>query len=237
MMRLILIATLLISLGISTDAQDVYEFDRDRIPVMKDQKTKKYMFTSLTLNRWLDEPNNMIQRTYSPGFDFSLLWSTKNMEKEHGNFSFHFAMGVGFSSFNLHNNGEFYNEIDAQTDEMTLKFRPYPDGYSYSRNNISMNYLEVPIEFVIEEKRSMPSIHIGAKFGYLLGMHSRLKDGTGKYKRYIFANTEWYRYGAYIRLFFKNIGIGAFYGMNSGLGDFPDMRPLSISITLKIDNE
>jgi hypothetical protein len=234
------ILVLLLFLSTLSFSQDVYDFARPNRGGNEDSTSYKYMkmiSLSLTANGWLNPPDGLEQRIFSRGFDANFMWTTKNTEKERkGNFSFYMAMGLGFSSFNLHHNGRFINRIDGATDEMTLGFSPFPDGYSYRKNKMSMNYLEFPIEFIIEEKKKKPMIILGAKFGYLVNIHSKLVDNTGRYKEYNFANTDWYRYGTYAKIHFNRIGIGAFYAFNSGFRDFSDLAPITVTLSFQTNS-
>jgi hypothetical protein len=151
-----------------------------------------------------------------------------------------FAIGAGVSSFNIHNNAQFsYTENDEGN--LITEFTPFAEGLEYKKNKLSLNYLEIPVEFRIrtmkidEEDKSRTNfrLYLGFKAGYLLSSHTKYKDDDSKIKVYNIKNLLEYRYGPTLRIGFKKIGFQAFYSMTSifktGLG--PELYPFSLGIT------
>jgi hypothetical protein len=130
------------------------------------------------------------------------------------------AVGVGFSSFNIHHNGIFVNQTLNNGNSYT-NMVPLADSVNYRLNKHSLSFVEIPFELRIrsmktsteERKRSNFKVYLGFKAGYLFNIHSKYIDDGLKYKLYTFNNKLLYHYGPTLRIGFKKITLNAFYSL------------------------
>lgn len=141
-----------------------------------------------------------------------------------------FAFGLGVSSHNAHNNAEIVYRVQSDGSIYTA-LEPFPDGYKYSKNKLSLNYLEIPLELRFRtryKKDDTPyklnfRFYPGFKGGVLVGSHTKRKDEDSKVKVYDIKNTLVYRYGPTLRIAFNKISFYGFYSLTpmfeKGKGD------------------
>jgi len=186
------------------------------------------LFIEPVLNNWVDVPKDIEVRTYSLGFDASYLWDIR-----FGTSNFSFAPGIGFSSHNVHHNGSF-EEIDSTNGGYT-DLKPFPSGYSYKKNKLSMNYLEVPLELRFRTNGYSPfRLTAGVKVGVLLDAHTKTKDDDGTHKFKPLPNTLPYRYGVFGRIGYSWFSIVAFYSLTNVFedGEGVELVPVSLGISI-----
>ncbi len=150
------------------------------------------------------------------------------------------AVGVGFSSFNIHHNGVFrYDPLPNNQNFTNLV--PLSDSIKYRVNKHNLTYLEVPIEFRIrsmktsteERKRSNFKVYLGFKAGYLVNMHSKYIDDGLKIKLFTYNNKLLYHYGPTLRMGFKKLSLNAFYSLTPLFieGKGVQIHPFSVGIS------
>ncbi len=150
------------------------------------------------------------------------------------------AIGVGFSSFNIHHNGVFrYDPLPNNQNFTNLV--PLSDSIKYRVNKHNLTYLELPIEFRIrsmktsteERKRSNFKVYLGFKAGYLVNMHSKYIDDGLKIKLFTYNNKLLYHYGPTLRIGFKKLSLNAFYSMTPLFieGKGVQIHPFSVGIS------
>lgn len=187
---------------------------------------KDRLFLEPHLDRWLEVPEGIEQRTWSLGFDASFLWDIP-----FGNSPMSFGIGIGVSSFNVHHNGQF-----AENDSLNVtEFTPFPDDYEYDKNKLSLNYLELPLELRLRTKGKQPfRFTVGAKVGWLFDAHTKTKDdeGTRKFKQV--ANTLPYRYGVFGRVGYSWFSLVGFYSLSPVFedGKGPELVPISFGVSI-----
>lgn len=150
------------------------------------------------------------------------------------------AIGVGFSSFNIHHNATFVYEPLANGTTYTNMI-PFADSVKYRLNKHSLSYLEVPFELRIrsmkssteERKRSNFKLYMGFKAGYLFNIHSKYIDDGLKIKLFTFNNKLLYHYGPTLRIGFKKLTLNAFYSLTPLFieGRGVKVHPFSIGIS------
>ncbi len=186
------------------------------------------LFIEPVLNGWLEVPEGIEVRDYSPGFDVSYLWDIR-----FGNSNFSLGLGVGFSSHNVRHNGSFF-ELDSMGGSYT-DLQPLPSGYSYKKNKLAMNYLEAPLELRFRTNGYRPfRLTAGFKGGYLLDAHTKTKDEDGTHKYKPVPNTLPYRYGVFGRIGYSWFSIVAFYSLTPVFEEDngPELIPISLGISI-----
>lgn len=197
------------------------------------------MFTNDT---WLDLPEGVELRPYSPGLSAYIL-TDYDLSKS----AFSFAWGYGFSSHNVHSNGEFVT--DTVGIEAFSNFETFDPGYSFQKNKLSCNYLEIPIELRIRtgkrkerdtwEFQADPesvgpqfNMAIGARIGYAINVHTKTIDEHGKRKFYGVEQFQPLRYGLTARVGFGSLAVCGFYSLTPIIqeGKGTELVPVSVGI-------
>ena len=181
--------------------------EEDSISLKKSIKDK--LIVDVTIDNWLSAPKDIHTNLWSPGISVSAFNDIR-----FGHSPFGFAFGIGLSSHNVHSNGIF---IEKQATDSTPAFTSFvPRTKPYSRNKISSNYIEIPFEFRYRTAGNRPfRFYPGFKFGYLVNIHTKFIDDTGKWKFFTFPNSDPLRYGVTARIGFGIINFFGFYGLNS----------------------
>lgn len=164
----------------------------------------------LVFDRWLEEPSTISLEPYSFGINIYRMIDIPFTNR------FGISIGGGFSSQNFHHNGQFVTNILSNGNEFTT-LEPFPSGYDYRRNKISLNYFDIPFEIRIRSKdKPRFNVYPGVKVGYLFNAHTKTIDNTGKYKNYNVPNFETFRYGVSLRMGWgKSLHIYTYYQLSS----------------------
>lgn len=176
---------------------------------------------------FLQTADSMEIQLYSPGFDAHIMYDYPFSERS----IFSFAWGYGFSSFNIHHNGSF--EADESTGDTF--FRPLPENYSYRKNKVSVNFVEVPIEFRLRTRGLKQfKMAFGAKVGYVVNVHTKIVDDGGKRKYYQLPNLLRYRYGLSAKIGVGRFNLSGFYSLSPFLeeGRGPELVPFSLGLSV-----
>lgn len=177
---------------------------------------------------FLDLAPGMETRAYSPGINAYILYDYPFTEKS----IFSFAWGYGFSSFNVHHNGEFLEDSLKMTN-----FVPFPDDYDYSKNKVSNNFLEIPIELRIRTRGLRQfKMALGAKAGYVVNVHTKIIDDGGKRKAYQIPNLLKYRYGLTAKIGVGRFMLHGFYSLTPFLeeGTGPELIPFTVGFRVNL---
>jgi hypothetical protein len=156
------------------------------------------------------------------------------------------AIGLGFSSFNIH------SKSALAKDSVGSYFVKYSDSVSSNikRNKLSLNYLEIPIEIRFRSKPNTKNqsvkFAIGFKVGYLIQSHWKYKGDdlstpvkdVIKIKTFDIPNISPFRYGITARVGFGMFNVYGFYSLqgifnNNKLSHGqPNSQPLTIGIAV-----
>jgi len=147
------------------------------------------------------------------------------------------------SSHNVHHNGYFSDSSVAGSANTYTNFYPNdPSAGKFRKNKISTNYFEIPFELRFRTKRKKNSagnvvgplrLYPGFKVGYLVNIHTSVKNQNGKFKEYNFPNAERFRYGATLRIGYGKIAFFGFYSLTNlfkadqGVG----LQPFSVGVS------
>lgn len=178
-------------------------------------------------DHFIGMPDSMDVQVYSPGFDAHIMYDYPFSEQS----VFSFAWGYGFSSFNIHHNGSFEEDEESGS----TFFRPYPENYNYRKNKVSVNFVEIPLEFRLRTRGIRQfKMAVGAKVGYVVNVHTKVVDDDGKRKFYQVPNLLRYRYGLTGKIGVGRINISGFYSLSPFLeeGQGPELIPFSVGLSL-----
>lgn len=194
-----------------------------------------HIVLDVNYDRFQTTPQGITQGYLNVGVD-AYLFHDHPMNKK-GTLAW--AIGLGFSGLNIHHNGQWLYEMED--DQLVTKLVPYPDGLSYKKNKLSLNYVEVPFELRIRtmntslEDRNATNFrfYLGFKGGYLVNSHTKYKDDESKIKVYDIKNLLVYRYGPTVRIGFKKLSLHGFYSLTSifEAGRGPELYPFSVGLT------
>ncbi len=195
-----------------------------------------HLVIDFNVDRFQQLPTGVEQGYYNFGVD-AYMFHDHPMNKK-GTLAW--AVGIGFSGFNVHHNSKITYKVDQNQDLFT-EWEPYQDGLNYKKNKISLNYFEVPVELRIRsmkesvEDRKITNfrLYLGFKGGYLINSHTKYKDDESKVKVFDIKNLLDYRYGPTVRIGFKKIAIHGFYSLTSIFeeGKGPELYPFSVGLT------
>lgn len=186
-------------------------------------------------NTWQELPQGIQVKPYSIGFNVSRIYDIPFGHSWAG-----IGIGWGFSSHNIHHNGEFVGIVDPNTGAQYTDLQPLPDNYEYSKNKISLNYVDVPFEFRLRTKgkegKKRFRFYPGFRIGYRINIHTATIDNEGKFKTYNFPNAQPLQYGATLR---TGIGIWNLYGYYSLTKVFQDgkgvdLQPFHLGISITV---
>lgn len=167
----------------------------------------------------LNQPAGMNIRNWSPGFSVSVM---HNLRLGRSNFAL--AAGYGFSSLNLHVNGNF----QALEGTGPPVFVPFGTGYAYTMHKTVANYIEVPVEVRFRTKDTVPfKCSIGGTIGYAVSSHTKTIDSHSKTKQYNVHGLESLRYGLTGRMGFGRFSAFAAWYV-SPLVNSPQMRQMRV---------
>ncbi len=182
------------------------------------------LILELQNDRWLDVPEEIELRDYSPGF--SVFYMTDNpLLRE----NLSFAWGIGISSINVHHNGTL---IPDSTNHH-IELYPLPDGTSYRKNKTSATYLDLAAEFRIRTNGARRfKIMLGARGGALVNLHQKFKDDESTVKMRERKYALPYHYGLTARIMFSRIGVSGFYGLSTLFkhSESTELYPVSLGI-------
>jgi hypothetical protein len=179
---------------------------------------------------FLDSPEGMDVRGWSPGFNAYVMY-----DYPFGESPVSFAWGYGFSSFNVHLNGNFVRDTTSVAE--FVEFMPFDENYDYDKHKISANFIEVPLEFRLRTRGSSPfKISVGGKVGYLVNIHTKTIDDDGKRKFYQIPEINRLRYGLVGRIGVGRFSAYGFYALSTFLNDGKgvELTPITLGISIAL---
>ncbi len=198
---------------------------------------------------WQDVPEGMDLKTLQRGINISAL---QDMPLGRTNFSV--AAGLGFTSHNLYSDHLYlYKPAKDRFD-----FEPIAPGHDYDKNKISLNYLDVPVQFRYRS-RELPStlrFYAGMRAGLLINAHTKYTgkeyfsihhDGSGnddndvtgrtvKVKEHKLENINRFSIGLTATIGYGIVNIFVYYPLTDVFEDnnASGMRPVSLGISLAL---
>jgi hypothetical protein len=184
----------------------------------------------LTLDNFAVSPSSLeVNIPKSRGINIKLM-----KDKLIKNSRFSFGYGLGFSSQNF--DTDRFIVFDDSLD--VTFFVPFDSATDVKRNKLSVNYLDLPLEFRFRttpnSKNNSFKIAIGFKIGVLLQSHIKYEDGDGKVKFYNIENLYKYRYGVDARIGYGIWGLNAYYSLLPLFDEkkAPEVVPISFGLSI-----
>lgn len=211
------IITLFLILLISTTNVFSQENEQDENFISKKNDHLVVSFMNCQLSK---VPQEMKVMPVSLGLDAQYFFNLLKNDR-----TLNFSIGLGISSYNIHNNALPYDSLDK------TYFKPIPGGYEYTKNKLTVSYFEIPIEIDIVSKSDKRNrnfkMALGGKFGLMLtnfikysGEDFRYQTKqVVKFKEYNFSNINKLNYGIYSRFTFGRIGINVSYSLSNIFND------------------
>lgn len=196
-------------------------------------KTKRQDMLLVDLN-WdylmgLQSP--VTQKWYGRGIAVSLMYDHPLLED--GRVSF--GIGGGFASHNYYTNARV-----EKIDSLNVAHFKIQTEAARSGGKISVNYVDVPIEFRFrtqpDDRGHQWKLAVGGRVGYLLNVHEKNIDGEGfKTKTYHFPHVAKFRFGPTMRIGYGAIMVtthysaSTFFQPNKGLNK---LNGLTVGLTI-----
>ena len=166
-------------------------------------------YVNVTYNALQNRPDGIKQNKLSPGFALGFLRDMPINNKR----TFAIAAGLGYSmAIYNHNLGiTINNGINS--------YQVLDSNISYSKNKVTMHYIDVPIEF--RWRNSTPESHIfwrvysGVKMSYLFYDQYKSVSSLGTSKQLNNADYNQLNYGVYVTFGWNTWNFYAYYGLNS----------------------
>lgn len=197
----------------------------------------------LGFNRLMENPNDLEygfwgSRTVNVYYQYHIRIGQSK-------FSFHPGIGLGMERFKLHGFKDYYpsdtvqrgvptliydgtgNTVFAEAlhvvyDDDSLAQPNWSGTYETKKSMLTMNYLDIPVEFRYSLKPDDPArsvkFAVGGRVGYLIGAHTKLKykenSDTKTLKNAQRFNLSPIRYSAYAKIYIGNFSFFGYYNFN-----------------------
>lgn len=195
--------TFFMVLGVT--AQNV-ETDFDAVDSLY-REDQFYLNISYTLLQ--NGPSGLRQNKFSPGFSAGFLRDMPINKKR----TWSIAAGLGYSLTVYNQNLGILSENGANS------YQILGSTLSYSKNKLSLHYIDVPIE--LRWRNSTPESHIfwrvytGVKLSYMVYNQYKLDSSEGIIKQSNNKDLNAFHYGIYLTTGWNTWNIYAYYGLNS----------------------
>ncbi len=204
----------------------------------------RFMVTLFT-DLWQDLPGDMDLKSIQRGINISAF---QDMPLGRTNFSL--AAGLGFTAHNLYSDHRYlYHPGEEKFD-----FFPIDDANKYNKNKLSLNYLDIPVQFRYRT-RELPRtfrVYAGMKAGWLINAHTKFEgkahyhitfdeneaespvaSRTVKIKEHRLKNISSYRIGLTGTIGYGSVNLHVYYPLTDIFtgNSAESARPLSLGVT------
>lgn len=190
---------------LSSFAQEVAkDFDAPDSLYREDQ-----FYLNITYNTLQKRPDGLKQNKLSPGLAFGFLRDMPLNEKR----TTAIAAGLGYS-LSVYNQNLGIIDVNNVTTYSILD----PDNITFSKNKLSLHYVDLPIEF--RWRNSTPDshkfwrVHLGVKLSYLFYDQYKLESSQGNVGQTNLKDLNDFHYGVYLTTGWNTWNIYAYYGLN-----------------------
>lgn len=201
----------------------------------KDTFIHKYdrIHATIFYNDYIGDRNGVKSKWYSIGFNIGALW-----DQPFGKSPVGIAIGIGFTHFQWHHNGDFSFPTDSLSGEQFTSIAPYSGAESRKKNQFTSNYIEIPFEFRIRTQgKVMFKFYPGFKFGVRTNSFAKWKlDNGDKFKEFNFPDINRIRYGPTLRIGINWFQLWAGYYFNQTFKNenSPKLQQFEAGITISI---
>ncbi len=193
---------------------------------------------------WQNVPQGMELRRIQRGINISAL---QDMPLGRTNFSI--AAGLAFSSHNLYSDHRYVWLFEQDK----FDFFPIHSQYSYDKNKLSLNYLEVPVQFRFRTRDLSRTfrVYAGIKAGWLMNAHTKYEGDEHfptagiilpyenrkvKIKEHRLKNLHEYRIGLTATIGYGALNFFMYYPLTDVFREnsAKDMRPVSVGVSFVV---
>ncbi|PSK97282.1 porin family protein [Cecembia rubra] len=221
-MKRIFIVCLLINL-IASDF--LFAQERQRTPIGGRPDIKGDLFLDFGFNTLNNKPDEL-RTNFLPSRTFNIYYQTEVKIGEATGLTFNPGIGVGTDKMAFGNDRTLFNNptLGPESSRLLTLQSVYGNNISVSKNNVTLNYLDIPLEFRYHFKKNNYNksmrVALGGKIGYLMNAHTKVEitDENGLTRR--IKDRQSYglnplRYGVYTRMGFPGFNIWGYYGLNT----------------------
>ena len=165
-------------------------------------------YLNITYNALQKRPEGINQNKLSPGFAVGFLRDMPFNKKR----TFAIAAGLGYSLAIYNQNLGIFNSNG------TNMYQVLDTDISYSKNKLSLHYVDLPVEF--RWRNSTPESHIfwrvysGVKLSYLFYDQYKSISSLGNVKQSNNKDFNQFQYGVYLAVGWNTWNFYAYYGLN-----------------------
>jgi hypothetical protein len=216
------IVFVLLLLFIATDL--IFAQERERTPVGGRPDIKGDLFIDFGFNTLNNKPADLSTR-FLQSRSFNIYYQTEYHLGEGTGLTFNPGIGVGTDKMAFTEDRTLFNNPAAGPESSSLLriTEVYGDNIRIDKNNVSLNYLEIPLEFRYHFKKNNYNksmrVALGGKIGYLMSAHTKIEytDRNGLTRRVKDRQSfglNPLRYGVYTRMGFPGFNLWGYYGLN-----------------------
>ncbi|MDX5479313.1 porin family protein [Fontibacter flavus] len=209
--------------------------EKERTPIGGRPDIKGDLFIDFGFNTLNNRPNELNTQFFSSR-TFNIYYQTEIKIGEASGLTFNPGIGVGTDKYAFTDDRTLFNNPNRGTESSELlEIKDvYGNNISIDKNNVSTNYLEIPLEFRYHFNRRNYSksmrIAFGGKIGYLMSAHTKIQytDDSGLTRRIKDRQSYGFsplRYGVYTRMGFPGFNIWGYYSLNQAFQK--DMGPFA----------
>lgn len=201
------------------EVKDEIQFDAVDSLYREDQ-----FYLNITYNALQHRPDGITQNKLSPGFAFGFLRDMPLNKKR----TIAIAAGLGYS-LGVYNQNLGIRQVAGEN-----AYQVFDSDVSFSKNKISMHYVDLPIEF--RWRDSTPESHIfwrvytGVKLSYLFYDEYKSAASIGDFKQSNNKDFNQFQYGVYVAVGWNTWNFYAYYGLNPLLKDSAKIEGESIKM-------
>ena len=190
-------------------------------------------------NQWIDAPKDIkLDIWKSKGLNIYYMYEIElGTEK----LTFNPGFGVGLDNYHFEEENTLINKgLDTLNNKILIFSN---DTIKYKKSKLSVNYIDIPIEFMYrshKEKKKAFMFALGGKIGLLIQAHTKVKykkDGeTIKEKLHSNFFIEPFRYGITTRIGYGGLNLFGYYSLSKMFkkDKGPEMTPLMLGFTLML---
>ena len=202
----------------------IWAQERERTPIGGRPDLKGDLFIDFGFNTLNNKPDDLSTR-FIESRTFNMYYQTEFNIGEGTGFTFNPGIGIGTDKLAFRDDRTLFNNplIGPESSRLLEITEVYGDNISISKNNVSLNYLEIPLEFRYHFRKNNYSksmrVALGGKIGYLMNAHTKIEytDQNGLTRRIKDRQSfglNPLRYGVYTRMGFPGFNIWGYYGLN-----------------------
>ncbi|MGB0932968.1 MAG: outer membrane beta-barrel protein [Lishizhenia sp.] len=199
------------------------------------EKLRKYdrLIIDVVYNDWQGDRELFESPWYSIGLNTSLMFDIPFTKAN----TIGLGWGFGFSHYNNHTKTNFNRNFE----ENTTTLSNLDNTLDIKRSKYAANYLEIPLELRFRTKGIKHfKLLIGGKIGYQLNAYTKtveeINDRDYKFKSFNFPDNNRLRYGATVRVGYRNFSLYGAYFFSSLFNDEQSvlLTPVNIGVSIAL---